>query len=665
MDESKSGSLDLTKSNMTSGQLISDTEGRSRFIDNNLWSSVSDELRQPIAHVDGEDTDEDDDSIGDDSPEFLLGLSPGNAVVTHLHPNPETMWKLWSVFLENVNPMSKIIHYPSLQEDMLKACKDLDNIPKGLECLMFAIYLAAVGSMPSNECENNFGDPKHVMLARYRVGVRRSLARARFLGTGDFAVLQAYTLYLLTMRDLFDSRTVWALSGVAMRIAQCMGVHRDGTALGLPPFETEMRRRVWWQVTILDFRSAELTGSGRFGDFNLSDTKVPTNCNDTDIWPGMKDPPVSQERPTEMITCLLRCEFGAFWKEKLHTQGQDPNKLFKNTGLEQRDELIDELQHRLEVKFLRYCDLSNPLQFMASIIGRSAVNSMRLMSHHPRRWENKAEIPESERQLLWHLSTKLLESDNLGHSTKGLRRYLWHTNVYFQWQALVYILGELKTHTLGEEVDSVWLKIDEVYENHPAFITDFRKPLHIAVGSLCLKAWEARMKARDLQRENGTFVMPIRTPGYIEMLRQQRRHPPKRKSTAHSRSTTSDTKSPPTVSRMGSQMSVPNPLSFTAATIQTPPDALTTMSWDANNVPWGNQYNYDPVVPYDPDTMMGQMDNMQNMDWTQWDNLIQDFEMSGAGGAKGYAASGLSGMTDDRTSTGITGLGGKQWSAGF
>ena len=506
MDESQSGSLDLTKSNMTSGQLISDTEGRSRFIDNNLWSSVSDELRQPIAHVDGEDTDEDDDSIGDDSPEFLLGLiawqrcrySPSSQPGDNVEALERLSRKRQSYEQDHPLSISSGGHVKSLQRPRQHSQRSRMPDVRYLPCCSGQHAIQRMREQLS-------GIPKHVMLARYRVGVRRSLARARFLGTGDFAVLQAYTLYLLTMRDLFDSRTVWALSGVAMRIAQCMGVHRDGTALGLPPFETEMRRRVWWQVTILDFRSAELTGSGRFGDFNLSDTKVPTNCNDTDIWPGMKDPPVSQERPTEMITCLLRCEFGAFWKEKLHTQGQDPNKLFKNTGLEQRDELIDELQHRLEVKFLRYCDLSNPLQFMASIIGRSAVNSMRLMSHHPRRWENKAEIPESERQLLWHLSTKLLESDNLGHSTKGLRRYLWHTNVYFQWQALVYILGELKTHTLGEEVDSVWLKIDEVYENHPAFITDFRKPLHIAVGSLCLKAWEARMKARDLQRENGSL----------------------------------------------------------------------------------------------------------------------------------------------------------------
>jgi hypothetical protein len=66
-----------------------------------------------------------------------------------------------------------------------------------------------------------------------------------------------------------------------------MGVHRDGRALGVPPFETELRRRLWWQITILDFRSAELTGSGRFGDISLSDTEVPTNVNDADIWPGM------------------------------------------------------------------------------------------------------------------------------------------------------------------------------------------------------------------------------------------------------------------------------------------------------------------------------------------------------------------------------------------
>ena len=352
------------------------------------------------------------------------------------------------------------------------------------------------------------------------------------------------------MRETLDARTVWTLSGVANRIAQGLGLHRDGSELGLPVFESEMRRRLWWQLIILDFRSAELTGSGRFGDF-WSDTHTPNNLDDVDFWPGITEQEFADRisakgsnRATEMISCLLRCEFGSFWKEKMLQKSKSSAspmnaQLFTgkppspwDVSLKERDEVITELERRLEDKFLRYCDVNNPLQFMASIIGRGAVASMRLMAHHPRRWANEADMPADERALLWKLSIKLLESDSLVHSTKALQRFMWHSNVYFQWQALVYLLGELKNKTVGDDVNNAWRKIEETYHHHPAFIVEFRKPLHAAVGSLCLKAWDARNRGRAEAQERGEFLIPVQTPDFIAMLREQRRAgPAKRKST--------------------------------------------------------------------------------------------------------------------------------------
>jgi hypothetical protein len=48
------------------------------------------------------------------------------------------------------------------------------------------------------------------------------------------------------------------MTGVAVRLGQTMGLHRDGITLGLSPFETEMRRRLWWHLVHLDFRAADM-----------------------------------------------------------------------------------------------------------------------------------------------------------------------------------------------------------------------------------------------------------------------------------------------------------------------------------------------------------------------------------------------------------------------
>lgn len=462
------------------------------------------------------------------------------------------------------------------------------------------------------------------------------------------------------IRPETDARTVWTLAGVANRIAQSMGVHRDGAALGVPPFETELKRRIWWQITILDFRSAELSGSGRFGDISLSDTEVPTNVNDTDIWPGMKDPPVATPRGTEMMGCLLRCEFGKFWKEKFMEKTREGNNVSQANftmavppSIEERDKNIDELEKRLEEKFLRYCEPSIPIQFLCSFIGRGAVNSMRMMAHHPRRYKDDSMIPESEKAILWTLSMKLLQSDNLANSTKTVKRFQWHTKVYFQWHAMIHILTQLKIETTGEKVDEAWTTIDEIYSNHHEFIIEWKKPLHAAVGGLCLKAWDARVKGRLDAQERGEFMAPISVPDYIQMLRQQRSMP-RRRSTAR----TSSTSALPNTAQPTPPSTLPTPLQSTSMHTQTPTPPLlhadstnpnpnpNSMTWEPQLDPssssaynggaaggtfnsFGTTANTATQFYMDPSMSYGFDPNVATMNWNQWDSLLQDFELGG------------------------------------
>ena len=185
----------LNKPPFSSGKLIQD-EGRARFIDNNLWSSLSEEFH-PKDAIDEYSSEDEDEALADESNEFVLGLTPSSTAVQHLHPAPDNIFKLWQVFLDNVNPLTKIIHYPSLQEKLVRASTNLENIPRGLEALMFSIYYSAAGSLDETECEKMFGEAKKSLLSRYRHGARRALARARFLGTADLVVLQAFTLYVV------------------------------------------------------------------------------------------------------------------------------------------------------------------------------------------------------------------------------------------------------------------------------------------------------------------------------------------------------------------------------------------------------------------------------------------------------------------------------------
>ena len=116
------------KARFSAGKLIQ-VEGRARFIDNNLWSSLSEEFHPKDAVDEYYSSDDDEDTLADESNEFILGLTPNSNAVQHLHPTPENIIKIWQIFLDNVNPMTKIIHFPSLQEKIMKARLDTSNHP--------------------------------------------------------------------------------------------------------------------------------------------------------------------------------------------------------------------------------------------------------------------------------------------------------------------------------------------------------------------------------------------------------------------------------------------------------------------------------------------------------------------------------------------------------
>jgi Fungal specific transcription factor domain/Fungal Zn(2)-Cys(6) binuclear cluster domain len=499
-------------------------QGRSKFFESNLYLGLDEELHANDDLLQPSSADESESTAREfanapQSIDFMLGISPTNTGLKSLHPLPEQIYKLWQVYLDNVNPLSKIIHQPTLQSAIFDASFNLDKVGRGLEALMFAIYAAATYTLTEKECAEMLHEDKTNLLARYRLGLRKALVQANFLATSEIAVLQAFTIYLMSMRILYDAQTMWILSGVASRLGQSIGLHRDGTTLGLSPFDTEMRRRLWWQIIILDSRSAELSGSERPFSMLEWDIQVPANVNDADLFPQMTQAPVSVVgKATEMISCSLRYDFGVFYRQFHRTHGGDGQLL--NVSTAKKDEAIQELENKFEEKYVRYCDPSIPIHFHTLIVGRVAIYSMRLMAHHPRhRSDKNREQSKEELDMVFTLAMKIIECDNMCHSSRVFRRFLWHTHVYFQWQAFIYLLGALRTRTEGAEVDAAWQQIEETYEHHPTFLSDTKRPLHVVTGNLCLRAWKAREAA--LARA-GMAAFPPSTPGFVQTLRQQR-----------------------------------------------------------------------------------------------------------------------------------------------
>lgn len=99
---------------------------------------------------------------------------------------------------------------------------------------------------------NNFGTTKGELNLKFRLGLEHALASSDFLNVADSVVLQAFTVFLSLARRHDSPRFVWMMVGLAIRMAQALGLQRDGSQFKhLSPYEVEIRRRVWWAICMV------------------------------------------------------------------------------------------------------------------------------------------------------------------------------------------------------------------------------------------------------------------------------------------------------------------------------------------------------------------------------------------------------------------------------
>jgi hypothetical protein len=562
-----------------------------------MWANLNDELRSiplpedelvempPLAELYRPKPEEND---------LLIG-TPTKVNITALHPHPTQIFRLWQIFLTNINPLTHLIHAPTMQQSISDACEvDVHGLSRGMEAFMFAMYLSAVNSLTEAQCSNVLGESREALILKYWFGTRQSLVNSLWLRSSELMVLQAFVLFLLSVRQMYDPQTLWSLTGVALRIGQRIGIHRDGAALGLPALDTELRRRLWWQILVLDGRMAELSGSGFSVLASLSDTKLPLNVNDTDLQPGVIEPPTPHTGATEMMFCLLRYEFGVFFVgAKLGPRGRtsafdgvwqavSTNEL----SISERDQTINELQEILESKFLRFCDPLNPLHFLTGALARSVLSTMRFKIHHPR-GRHRQKLSTEELEMLFNSSLRIIEYDNLGHSARSVQGFLWHIKSHFAWDPFIYLLTELRRRTTGDEVNRAWLLVEETYHHHKEFLT-MKSPLHDSVAILAERAWNEReVELARRQRIPQTSIMP---PNFITVLRSRR------SKSVREASTENTSKSYQIIGHQIGQEQAP-------------------------------EFTSDGVNPQYPSESV----DLSPIDWAAWDIMIEEFELNAGG----------------------------------
>lgn len=279
-----------------------------------------------------------------------------------------------------------------------------------------------------------------------------------------------------------SSRRTWMLTSLAVRMAHALSLHHErhggNYTSPYPPFEREMRRRLWWQICILDRQASTDRGSDPIIATSSFSTQLPLHVNDEDLVPHNADEVKSREEYTD-TTLSLVCHEVFDVKRRLNEvpAGEldglqdDPDDPWA-----QRRHWVIACQRRIEDRYLRLCDITIPVQRYTKLIADIMVAIMWLCTYRPlqRHGKSAASVKVPYPGIL-HLSVEVMEKAIQVSMDPSLVQFRWISTTWVQWHALAIMIAELCVETEGPTVERAWTIVDDVFEETARHIADSDK----------------------------------------------------------------------------------------------------------------------------------------------------------------------------------------------
>ncbi|KAK8861265.1 hypothetical protein IAR55_002084 [Kwoniella newhampshirensis] len=173
--------------------------------------------------------------------------------------------------------------------------------------LVFIVLALAVNQAPAEWA----GDEQTRKLSSLRMywSSRRSILIATAVQSESLELVVSRLLSAMYLVLVHDRRLTecWSQLGASLRTAQAIGLHRDGTKLGLDPFQTEYRRRLWSYLYHADKQYSLVLGRPPSISDSYTDTQPPSNVDLAEFDPALGMPPIKPyHEPTPALYLILR-----------------------------------------------------------------------------------------------------------------------------------------------------------------------------------------------------------------------------------------------------------------------------------------------------------------------------------------------------------------------
>ncbi|KAH8746777.1 fungal-specific transcription factor domain-containing protein [Diaporthe sp. PMI_573] len=404
--------------------------------------------------------------------------------LANLLPPKSGAIELWRNYIDNIEVCNKILHRPTAEILIYTAIDDPDNAPLEAMAIMFAVFFVSTVILEPSTALRLTGEDKMTCLHRFKTGLEQAFAKADFLEHTSVKLLEAFAIYMVrrntsaplapcnishvdcssqaALRIHHPGRGLWTLNGLAIRAAQSIGLHRDGTRLGLTPFESEIRRRIWWHLLARDSRAGEDYGIQNPTSFNLhSGVRYPSNLEDSDLYAEMKELPPPRRGWTQVTLSLINFQGARTW-HRLSAMAASWEE--RPTPESVRAQIVQELRDYVE-GFLQHCNPVIPQQRQTILVARFTTRKVDFVTRQQwlhLEYQEARESFATEGNLEEALG--ILDAGMSLASDELLRPYRWSMGTYPQYHMLLHILWHLCVKPEGPGVERAWNAINKNLE---------------------------------------------------------------------------------------------------------------------------------------------------------------------------------------------------------
>lgn len=243
---------------------------------------------------------------------------------------------------------------------------------------------------------------------------------------------------------------------MVVRLAECMGLHRDPSEYGFSPAECQTRRLIWYQICYLDIKTSSIQGPRPFIHADGYTTRLPLDLT-------LPTPLQTTPRPChDLIFPMIRFECQEMQRKcSKMRQRVDQKKLSITKAISK----VEAFRIAMEAKYTPFLDSPSPspMQKMARLVMTLFISLLYPFLLH--RYMNSVtyRIPDRLRQIVLVKGTAALEAAVKLDASEDLQHWAWYNSSYQEYHIAFLLLFEVFNYPLRKEASRIWACLDWIF----------------------------------------------------------------------------------------------------------------------------------------------------------------------------------------------------------